>query len=73
MYFYDWVIMKYAGKNSMRGDFANDVARDKKFPKCGTKEDILAHLKGLNLNADKRVIDLFKRMYRDFRKEWIEG
>lgn len=71
MYFYDWVIMKYAGRDSMRGDFAYDIARDKKFPMDGTRNDILTHLTGLNVNADERVIALFKRMYRDFQK-WVE-
>lgn len=73
MCFYDWVIMKYAGKNSMRGGFACDIARDKEFPRKGLRSDILKHLTDLNVHADRRVIALFKRMYQDFQKEWIEG
>ena len=67
MNFYDWMMVRYAGKDTPRGDLARDMKRDKDFPKDGSRSEILAHLK------DKGAIDeclaCFKRCWQDYQGE----
>ena len=67
MTFYEWMLNKYAGKNTPRGDLANDMERDKDFPKYGDRKAILSYLEY------KRAIDeciaCFKRCWRDYQRE----
>lgn len=71
MYFYDWFIEKYFGRDTMRGDLAEDMKRDKRFPKQGDREKILLHLR--SVHACEECIALFKRAYRDFQKATVQN
>lgn len=64
----DWLIEKYLGKDTPRGDLAYDVNRDKDFPEGHlTRERILDHLD--IKNACDSAKELFKRTWKDYCKE----
>ncbi len=69
MTFKEWVIQKYDGQDSPRGDLAYDLKRDKTFPNDGDKEKILSYLEfkfRYAFNADG--FSLAKRVYADYEK-----
>jgi uncharacterized protein YozE (UPF0346 family) len=64
MGFYDWM-MQYKGHDSPRGDLADDIARDRDFPKDGGYQEILEHLE---LRAKlPNIVPTFKRAWRSFQ------
>lgn len=67
MNFYDWMMMRYAGKDTPCGDLARDMKQDKGFPRDGSRSEILVYLK------DKGAIDeclaCFKRCWQDYQWE----
>lgn len=64
----EWMIEKYLGKNTPRGDLAYDIKRDKDFPNGQlTKQRMLDHL-DLKRACDK-CIATFKRIWKDYCKE----
>ena len=64
----EWIVDKYFGKYSMRGDLAYDIKRDETFPNELTNcERITNHLK--LRNACKECVALFKRTWKDYCKE----
>lgn len=67
MNFYEWMMDKYAQKNTPRGDLAGDMARDKSFPKDGSRTDILGHLE--SRRAAEACVACFKRCWRDYVRE----
>ncbi len=66
MTFYDWVVGKYKGKDSMIRDLAGDMEWDRDFPKDGTKADILNYL--YSQHACDGCITAFKRAWTAYRK-----
>ena len=66
MEFYTWLIEKHFGKNSRTGDLAMDIANDKKFPKYGTRDEILLHL--YFMNASDAAIETFKGAWRAYER-----
>ncbi len=47
MSFYDFVVKNFSGEDTPLGDFAEDIQRDRDFPKdATTKEAILNYLSG---------------------------
>ncbi len=66
--FKEWVIRKYLGKDTSRGDLVYDISRDKTFPENDPeRERILDHLH--NQFACDKCIALFKRTWKDYCKE----
>lgn len=66
MDFYDWMIKRYEGKDTPRGDLAGDMKHEADFPKNAGRERILEYLdwKG----ACEECIAVFKRCWRDYKK-----
>ncbi len=67
MSFYEWMITKYDGQDSPRGDLAQDMKYDETFPTSSDKEVLLNYL--YNQHACTACLDVFKRCYRDYRKQ----
>lgn len=64
----EWIIRKYLGKDSPRGDMAYDANRDKSFPEgLVSKEQILTFLR--LRRACKECVAVFKRTWKDYCKE----
>lgn len=67
MKFYDWII-QFKGEDSIYGDIATDVLRDKTFPKDVTSiKDLEVHL--INKRADEDVIKEVKSAWKEFKAE----
>ena len=67
MNFYDWMIGKYYGKDTPRGDLAGDMKHEEDgFPKDGDRQRILDYPDGMF--ACDECIALFKRCWRDYEK-----
>lgn len=65
--FEEWMIEKYLGKDTPRGDLAYDISRDKDFPENDPGiESIVIHLECSN--ASDKVIALTKRAWKDYCK-----
>jgi len=65
--FYDWMIEKYAGKNTARGDMAGDMKRSGDFTRLNDRDMILTYLQGKN--SCPECVALFKRCWRDYERE----
>lgn len=64
--FYEWVLKKYYGKNTPRGDFALDMRCDREFPRVDDRKAIIIHLE--RLNACPEAIAVFKNVWRSYQK-----
>ena len=66
--FKEWIIEKYLGKDTPRGDLAYDIRWDKEFPEGHVgRERILNYL--CYRRACKECVALFKRAWKDYCKE----
>jgi uncharacterized protein YozE (UPF0346 family) len=65
--FYDWLLERYLGKDTPRGDLAYDAKREKDFPKLDDRTAILHYLG--SKHACREAVGVFKRAYRDYAKE----
>lgn len=64
----EWIVRKYLGKDTPRGDMAYDVNRDEDFPKgLAGRERILNHLRFRR--ACRECVALFKRTWKDYCKD----
>lgn len=66
MNFYDWMINKYRGKDTPRGDLAEDMTKSKGFPKDGGYDSILQYLH--RRGACEECVNTFKSCWRSFQK-----
>lgn len=66
MTFYEWMIARYQGKYSPRGDLADDMSSDRTWPTENTRAAILDHLS--SQGACDECTEVFKRCWRDYRK-----
>lgn len=64
--YYDWMLKRYLGKDTPRGDLAGDMKRSGDFPRCDDKRRILRYLQ--SKNACDEAIGVFKRSFRDYEK-----
>ena len=67
MAFYDWMVEKYQGKDSARGDLAGDMVRSGDFPRCGSRDQIMNYLH--SKFACKECVATFKRAWVAYEKE----
>lgn len=67
MNFYDWMMVKYLGKSTPRGNLANDMKHVGDFPKDGDRKEIIEHLRAKN--ACEECLTVFKRCWQSYRKE----
>lgn len=66
--FKEWVV-KYKGKDNIRGDFAEDILRDKNFPDTNDKDKILSYVEfQLRHHGNSKAFPTFKRMYDSYLK-----
>ena len=66
--FKEWIIRKYLGRDTLRGDLAYDISRDESFPKGDPeREGILDHLH--RKFACHKCTELFKRSWKDYCRE----
>ena len=65
--FYDWMIEKYAGKDTVRGDLAEDMKRSDDFAGFNDRDVILTYLQ--RKNACPECVAVFKRCWRDYARE----
>ncbi len=66
--FKEWLI-KYKDKDTIRGDLAKDIIRDRNFPDTVDKEKVFSYMEyQLRLHDNKQVFSTFKRMYADYLK-----
>ena len=66
MTFYEWMMAKHLGKDTPRGDLAEDMKRVRDFPDTNTREAILWHLEWKG--ACDGCVRAFKRCWRDYAK-----
>lgn len=66
MFYYDWLLAKYFGKDSARGDLACDAHHEKDFPLTDEKDCILAYLK--RKHACEECLEVFRRSFKDYEK-----
>lgn len=64
MSFYEWMLSRYEGKDSPRGDLAYDMKRSGDFPDTKDRGVILNYLNA-KFACDEAVA-VFKRAYRDY-------
>ena len=65
MNFYEWMLARYAGKDTPRGDLAEDMKHAGDFPDTSDRAVILNYLDGKF--ACDEAIAVFKRAFRDYR------
>ena len=65
--FYDWMMERYLGKDTPRGDLADDMQRAGDFPRTDDRMVMLMYLEGKR--ACHEAVQLFKRAYLDYAKE----
>ena len=64
----EWMVEKYLGKDTPRGDLAYDLKRDKEFPEGHiNRERILDYLSFRG--ACNSAVKYFKRTWNDYCKE----
>lgn len=66
MNFYEWMLTRYAGKDTPRGDLAADMKHAGDFPDTCDRTVILNYLDGKF--ACDQAIAVFKRAFRDYRR-----
>ena len=66
MDFYDWMMKRYEGKDTPRGDLAGDMKHEADFPKGADRERILEYLDWKGACED--CVAVFKRCWRDYKK-----
>lgn len=63
----EWIIQRYLGKDSPRGDLAYDIKYDKTFPRgCASREQILEYLN--SRNACDGAIKAFESTWSNYCK-----
>ena len=68
--FYEWMLSRYAGKDSPRGDLTGDMKRSGDFPNTCDRAAILNYLDGKF--ACDEAIEVFKRAYRDYQRTMVQ-
>jgi len=66
MSFYEWMLSRYARKDTPRGDLAADMKHAGDFPDTCDRAVILNYLDGKF--ACDEAIKVFKRAFRDYRR-----
>ena len=69
--YYDWMMERYLGKDTPRGDLAGDMCRAEDFPRSDDKETLLRYLS--TKNACTEAIQVFRRSFRDYEKRVKSG
>lgn len=64
MTFKDWVIARNLGKDSPRGDFAEDVLNDFDTPREDDRDAWLEHLR--RYHACTEVVGIFKKLFAEY-------
>ena len=67
----DWMMERYLGKDTPRGDLAGDMRRAGDFPRSADKETLLRYLSAKN--ACTEAIQVFRRSFRDYEKSVKSG
>jgi uncharacterized protein YozE (UPF0346 family) len=66
MSFYEWMLSRYYGKDTPRGDLAYDMKRSGDFPKTSNREALLNYLDAKF--ACDQAVAVFKRCFRDYTR-----
>jgi len=66
MTFYEWMISRYDGKDTPRGDLAYDMKRSSDFPDTNDRDRLLRYLHVKR--ACKEAVAVFKRCFRDYTR-----
>lgn len=69
--YYDWMMERYLGKDTPRGDLAGDMRRAGDFPRSDDKKTLLRYLSAKN--ACTEAIQVFRRSFRDYEKRMKSG
>lgn len=69
--YYDWMMERYLGKDTPRGDLAGDMRRAGDFPRSDDKETLLRYLSAKNACAE--AVQVFRRSFRDYEKRMKSG
>ena len=69
--YYDWMMERYLGKDTPRGDLAGDMRWAGDFPRSDDKETLLRFLSAKN--ACTEAIQVFRRSFRDYEKRMKSG
>lgn len=69
--YYDWMMERYLGKETPRGDLAGDMRWAGDFPRSDDKETLLRFLSAKN--ACTEAIQVFRRSFRDYEKRMKSG
>jgi len=66
--FKEWVV-KYEGKDTIKGDLAKDILRDKDFPDTEDKERIFSYMESqLHRHGISHAFKDFKSLYASYLK-----
>ena len=66
MNFYEWMLTRYAGKDTPRGDLVDDMKHAGDFPDTSDRAVILNYL-DCKFACDE-AIKVFKRAFRDYQR-----